>query len=107
MDSRGECPGVTRECEHQVMTRCKAAEYEGSTLASSAFGDVYNVMFYKPQDREELQFVRRVPQLPEEVQAASVTMGPPPGKSQDADIEVKPRSLYRALRLWPCLSGLA
>ena len=42
--------GVTRECEHQVLTRYKAAEYEGSTLASPAFGDV----LYKPRDREEL-----------------------------------------------------
>ena len=89
IDSIAEGLGVTRECEHQVLNRYRAVEYECNTLASPSFGDV----FCKPRDREEQQFVRRVLQSPEEVHATSVSMGPPPGKSQDVDPEVKPRSL--------------
>ena len=76
--------GVPRECEHHVLNRYRAVEYECNTLASPAFGDV----FCKPRDHEEQPFVRRVLQSPE-VQATSVSMGPPP----DVDLEVKPRSL--------------
>ena len=92
IDSRDESLGVTRQCEHRVLTRYKGVEYEGNTLASPAFGDV----ICKPQDREELQFVRRVLQSPQEVHATSVSIGPPPGKSQDVDLDVKPQSLNSA-----------
>ena len=38
--SKVEGLGVTRECEHIVLNRYNAVEYEGNTLASPAFGDV-------------------------------------------------------------------
>ena len=56
ISSQAEGLAVTRECEHIVLNRYNAAQYEGNNLASPAFGDVY----CKPQDAEELQFVRRV-----------------------------------------------
>ena len=94
--SRNASLGVTRECEQQVLTRYKAVEYEGNTLASPAFGDVV----CKPRDREELHFVRRVleaqPAPPDELHASSASTGPPPGKPQGVDPEVKPRSLNSA-----------
>ena len=72
--------GVARECEHIVLNRYNAVQYEGNTLASPAFGDVY----CKPRDADELQFMRRVLQSPA---ATSEVMGPPPAA------EGKPRSL--------------
>ena len=84
VDAIVEGIGVTRECVHQVLNGCRAVEYEGNTLASPAFGD----MFCMPRDGEEQQFLRRVLQSPEvQVQATSVSMGPPP------DVDLKPHSL--------------
>ena len=66
---RSEGLGVTLECEHIVLNRYNAVQYEGNSLASPAFGDVY----CSPGDVEERQFVRRVLQSP----VAGETMGPP------------------------------
>ena len=82
--SQAEGLGVARECERIVLNRYNAAQYEGYTLASLAFGDVY----CKPRDSDELQCMQRVLQSPV---ATSEVMGPPP------PAEVKPRSLSASL----------
>ena len=81
--SRSEGLGVARECEHTVLNRYNAVKYEGNSLASPAFGDVY----CRPSDAEERSFVKRVLQSPP---VAVETMGPPPSP---ADLGGKPRSL--------------
>ena len=79
--SQAEGLGVARECEHIVLSKYNAAQYEGNIIASPAFGDVY----CKQRDSDEVQFVKRVLLTSP---TTSEVMGPPPPAA-----EVKPRSL--------------
>ena len=78
--SQAEGLRAVRECEHIVLSRYNAAQYERNNLASPAFGDVY----CKQRDSDEVQFVQRVLLTSP---ATSEVMGPPP------PAEVKSRCL--------------
>ena len=110
--SRGANLGV--ECEHQVLARFRAVEYEGNTLTSPAFGNVYCM----PRDKDEHQFQRRAfkehpgpescPKL--EVKACSGAMGPPKARPAILRLRSSPgasvsRSMTPAMHPWqPCRS---